>query len=120
MTSEEIIKLIEQHQHIWNEKDEVKRIALMQHTYSPDIEMTDAHFTACGYEKISGFIKQLQDRNPYEQFSPLRPIDAHSNIARLFWQSGTKEHPAAVTGMDVFVIENERISKLYVFLDSKD
>jgi len=120
MTPGEITRLAEQHLAIWNEKDETKKNILMQQVYSPGIEMIDVHFTAVGYKPINDFIRQLHDKNPGAVFMHTKTIDAHSNVARLFWQFGTKDNPANTTGMDLFIIENEKISKLYVFPDKKD
>lgn len=117
MSATDITKLVEQHIAIWNAQDTVKRNTLLAETYASDIEMVDRHFTAVGPEQISTFIKGLHDKNPGFQFSHAKPIDTHSNIARLFWQFGSAEKPAVVTGMDLFVVENGKISKLYVFVD---
>ncbi|MEN2401760.1 VOC family protein [Flavobacterium sp. MC2016-06] len=108
--------LIEQHLQIWNEKDTVKRLALLNKTYDSDIEMVDRHFIATGYEEISKFILELQQKNPDFKFT-VKTVETHHNIARLYWQFGSKTKPATVTGMDLFVIENGKVSKLYVFVD---
>jgi len=117
MDTKELISIVEQHLLIWNEKDAAKRSAIAQKVYATDIEMVDRHFTATGYNSINEFVNKLQKDNPTARFTHVKSINAHHNIARLFWQFGPKEKPDAVTGMDLFVIENGKVQKLYVFVD---
>ncbi|MXN91253.1 glyoxalase [Flavobacterium sp. Sd200] len=108
--------LIEHHLEIWNEKDAVKRAALMGSTYAANIEMVDRHFIATGNDEIAGFVAKLQHQNPDFRFTA-KSVEAHHNIVRLYWQFGSKTKPSTVTGMDLFVIENNKVQKLYVFVD---
>ena len=117
MDTKDLIAIVEQHLAIWNEKDAAKRSTLAGKVYAENIEMVDRHFTANGYESINEFINKLQKENPSARFTHIKSINAHHNIARLFWQFGPKEKPDAVTGMDLFVIENGKVQKLYVFVD---
>lgn len=116
ITPSESKVLIEEHLQLWNEKDATKRNVLMNKAYATDIEMTDRHFIATGNEEISEFIVNLQQKNPDFRFTA-KSVETHHNIARLYWQFGSKSKPATVTGMDLFVIENGKIQKLYVFVD---
>lgn len=108
--------LVEKHFQIWNETDNAKRVKLLNQVYAQDIEMTDRHFIATGQEEINKFVADLQKQHPGSKFTT-RSVQMHHNIVRLFWQSGTKSKPDAVTGMDLFVIENGKVKKLYVFVD---
>lgn len=110
--------IIENHLKIWNEKDEVKRNALLNQFYASDVEMVDRHFIAIGQKEISKFIVELQQKNPDFSFSA-KSLETNHNIVRLYWQFGSKAKPAVVSGMDLFVIENGKINKLYVFVDGK-
>lgn len=119
LSEAEILSLVEGHLAIWNEKDLKKREALMAKIYADDIEMVDSHFIAVGHKEINGFVEGLQQKSPQSRFSHVKAIDINHNIARLFWQNGTPEKPDAVTGMDLFVFENGKAAKLYVFVDNK-
>ncbi|GAA5089583.1 hypothetical protein GCM10023210_14600 [Chryseobacterium ginsengisoli] len=111
--------LIDTHFATWNESDLKKREALMKKVYADDIEMIDRHDILNGYKEISGFVDVLQSRNPKAKFTHIKPAEIHHNIARLFWQNGPSEKPDATTGMDLFVFENGKVKKLYVFVDDK-
>lgn len=119
MTTTEITAVIEQHIALWNERDAQKRAEIAGKIYAPDIEMVDRHFTAIGHGKIDSFIRDLQLKNPGAHFTHQKAIDAHTNLGRMFWQFGTENKPDMVTGMDLFVLENGKVKKLYVFVDGK-
>ena len=89
----------------------------MAQTYASDIQMIDSHFIANGTSEINGFINSLQQKNPSGKFSMRKQIDAHHNVARLYWKFGEDGNKPAVTGMDFFVLENGKVQKLYVFVD---
>ncbi|WP_326984391.1 VOC family protein [Chryseobacterium sp. MYb264] len=119
LSEAEIKSLVEGHLAIWNEKDPKKRESLMAKVYADTIEMVDSHFVAVGHKEINGFVDGLQQKSPQSKFSHIKAIDVNHNIARLYWQNGTPEKPDAVTGMDLFVFENGKAVKLYVFVDNK-
>lgn len=119
LSETEIKSLVEGHLAIWNERNPQKRESLMKEVYADDIEMVDSHFIARGHQEINGFVDGLQQKSETSKFSHVKAIDINHNIARLFWQNGTPEKPDAVTGMDLFVFENGKAVKLYVFVDDK-
>lgn len=120
LTVSEIQSLVEQHLNIWNERDKSKRSDLLKQVYADNVEMVDVHFVAVGHTAINGFVESLQEKNPAFRFSHVRPVTTHHNIARLYWQVGSPEKPDAVTGMDLFVFENGKVARLYVFVDSHE
>lgn len=119
LSESEIKSLVDSHLSIWNEIDIKKREALMKKVYDENVEMVDSHFVANGFKEINGFIDGLQQKNKKARFSHIKAIDVNHNIARLYWQHGSAEKPDAVTGMDLFVFENGKVVKLYVFVDIK-
>ncbi|MBE8726424.1 VOC family protein [Flavobacterium hungaricum] len=119
ISESEIKSLVELHLAIWNERDLKKRDNLMKKVYAENIQMIDSHFIANGYQEINGFVEGLQKKSFNSRFTAVKAIDVNHNSARLYWQNGTAEKPDAVTGMDVFVFENGKVARLYVFVDSK-
>lgn len=111
--------IVENHLKIWNEKDEVKRKTLLNQVYATNVEMVDRHFISNGIEDISKFIVELQTKNPDFKFTA-KSVETHHNIVRLYWQFGSKAKPAVVSGMDLFVIENGKVQKLYVFVAQEE
>ncbi|QES90250.1 VOC family protein [Rhizosphaericola mali] len=119
LTDTAIRSLVEKHLAIWNERNTQKRTSLMAQVYADNIEMVDSHFIANGQKEINGFVNDLQEKSPTARFTHIKAINVNHNVARLFWQNGTPEHPDAVTGMDLFVFENGKVVRLYVFVDEK-
>jgi catechol 2,3-dioxygenase-like lactoylglutathione lyase family enzyme len=110
--------IVERHFEIWNGTDGAKRTAAMNDIYASDIEVLDNHFSAVGSGQINQFVDNLHEKFPGYKFT-VKSIESHHNIIRAYWQNGSEANPAAVTGMDLFVIENGKVQKLYVFVDSK-
>jgi hypothetical protein len=106
------------HLELWNERDPGRRHEIMRAIYAPDIEMVDRHFIAAGHEQVESFISGLHAKNSDRRFTHTKPIDFHHHIIRLYWEEGLAVKPNAVTGMDLFVIENGKVQKLYVFVDA--
>jgi catechol 2,3-dioxygenase-like lactoylglutathione lyase family enzyme len=110
--------IVERHFEIWNGTDEPKRIAAMNDIYASDIEVLDNHFSAIGNNEINKFVNGLHKKYPGYKFT-VKSLEMHHNIIRVYWQNGPKAKPDTVTGMDLFVLENGKVQKLYVFVDAK-
>lgn len=110
--------LVKSHFELWNETDSAKRTKILNEIYAHDIEMVDRNFIADGNGEINTFIAELQKKNPTGKFS-VKSLETNHNIIRVYWQNGSVSKPDAVTGMDLFVIENGKVEKLYVFVDNR-
>ncbi|KGO88447.1 glyoxalase [Flavobacterium rivuli WB 3.3-2 = DSM 21788] len=108
--------LVQRHLEIWNEKDQDTRTAAMAKIYAKNIEMVDRSFIATGNDEISKFVEEVQKKNPDFKFMA-KSVEGHHNIIRLYWQFGPVSKPATITGMDIFVLENGKVKKMYVFVD---
>lgn len=108
--------LVQRHFEIWNGTDEDSRIAAMNDIYASNIEVVDHHFVATGIAEINTFVNGLHNKYPGYKFT-VKSIESHHNLIRVYWQNGPKSKPDAVTGMDLFVMENGKAQKLYVFVD---
>jgi catechol 2,3-dioxygenase-like lactoylglutathione lyase family enzyme len=119
LSSLETEALIKHHLQIWSETDGIKRSEAIKNIYNEKITIIDPLFLLNGQTEMNQFIEKLQQKYPGYVFSISRPIESHHNTARLFWQFGPVSKPDAITGQDVFVIENRKIQSLYVFLDKE-
>ncbi|RZM10683.1 MAG: nuclear transport factor 2 family protein [Pedobacter sp.] len=117
MDSQFLRQLQDVHLSIWKEKDADKRAALMPSIYSENIRMFDRDFILNGNQEISDFISKLHSADGHFEFAASRPIEATQHCARLFWTIQTKATGEPMTGMDMFIIENERVTQLFVFID---
>ena len=119
MENNSALSVIEKHLQIWNEKDLSIRNKIITAAYASNIEMVDRHFIATGAAEINNFVNGLQQKNPNARFTSRKPADTHHDVARLFWQFGEAGKAPLTTGMDLFVIENGKVQKLYVFVDDQ-
>ncbi|WP_308993463.1 nuclear transport factor 2 family protein [Mariniflexile litorale] len=117
MSTVEIETLAIKHLDIWTDKNAEKRNKSIKEVYTVDVEIVDPFFVINGHSKLNDFIEELQAKHPGFSFSISQPIESHNNIARLFWQFGPDTKPDTITGQDIFVIENEKIKSLYIFID---
>ena len=118
MTSLLLEQLQLKHLAVWTERDAAKRLDLMAQIYDDTIQLFDKEFTLNGNQEISDFIAKLHS-GEYFDFHAAQPIEATQQGARLFWTIQTKATGEPMTGMDFFIVENEKVTQLYVFIDGQ-
>lgn len=110
--------LQQMHLALWNESDPTRRRDLISRIYADNVRMYDKDFVLTGTEEVVNFIGKLLSEDPGFTFTITRPVQATQNGLRLFWKIETGG--ATLTGMDFFVMENERVRDLYVFMDENN
>jgi hypothetical protein len=117
LNEKEASAITDRHIALWNEANASLHSALISSLYAPEIEMIDSYFKAAGHDGIRNAIAGFRANRPGSQFTKAKPIDYHHNIIRLYWYNGPKDQPDAGSGMDLFVVEEGKVVKLYVFVD---
>ena len=107
------------HTAVWNEKDRTTRDALMQTIYADDIKMYDKDFILAGIAAVSDFIDKLFAGDANFNFTATKPMESSQNGARLYWDIRTGPQPNVLTGMDFFIVEDEKVAHLFVFMDAQ-
>ncbi|MBE9463827.1 nuclear transport factor 2 family protein [Dyadobacter subterraneus] len=107
----------ENHVAAWNERNREKRDKLLKTIYAEDIKMYDPNSIIQSLAEVSDFIGMLQVQDPDFYFSVAKTIDSTQNGARLYGNIGTKEKPDIMNSMDFFLIENDKATHLYVFME---
>ncbi|CAN5482608.1 hypothetical protein BH09BAC4_BH09BAC4_00130 [soil metagenome] len=105
------------HTAVWNEKDRTTRDALMQTIYADDINMYDKDFILTGIAAVSDFIDKLFEGDANFNFTATKPMQSTQHGARLYWDIRTGSN--VLTGMDFFVVDNEKVAHLFVFMDAQ-
>jgi SnoaL-like domain len=104
---------------VFNERNAQRRLAALGELYAKDAIFYDPEAVATGPEAISGAVETLLRNLPPDfVFTAAGPAVGHNGAARLFWRVGRPNGPVVITGTDVAHIENGRIKRLYVFVDS--
>ncbi len=103
---------------VFNEKDEEKRLQTVQELYVHDAIFFEADSSFKGYQAINQRVTEvLKTLPPEAHFRTAGAATRNHNLARLPWTLSFEDGSVVVSGMDVVVLEGERISALYIFIE---
>ena len=104
---------------VWNETDADRRVKAIGELYTEDATYVDPLASVAGHEGLDALFKGAQEQFAGLTFALLGAVDAPHHIARFRWGLVTEPgaEPVAI-GFDVAVVtEDERIERVYGFLD---
>lgn len=105
-------------QHVFNERDPVRRADAIAELYSADPTMYEPDAVIEGREAISAVAGKLLDQfGPEFRFTPETDAVGHHGVGSMRWHAGTPAMPRMVTGTDTAEIVDGRIARLWVLLD---
>jgi ketosteroid isomerase-like protein len=104
---------------LWNERDSVRRLELMQELYAPDIVFFESDTTEIkGHEAINNTIAGLQANwAPDFAFRLVSPAANNHNFIHAAWTLGSVDAAPVASGRDIAVVENGMIQSLHLFLE---
>ena len=105
---------------IWNDRDAASRLAAMKNVYATDIVFYESNDGAAitGYQAINDLIATLQAQWPLEfRFELNRPWQVNHQVEHISWTLGIPGETPVATGMDIALIEDNKIKSLHLFLD---
>lgn len=105
--------------HVWNNRNPVERRDVMKKIYAPDIEFFENKDSApfVGIEALHSLIDKLQLNWPPDfEFKIQKPVETNHNVQHVSWTLGPAGQPAVAKGMDIAIIDGDRIKALYLFL----
>ena len=105
---------------IWNDRDAKRRMNVMKEIYAPDIVFYETNESDAieGYQAINDLITALQSTWPLEfQFKLIAPPKVNHQIQHISWTLGIPGQTPAASGMDIAIIENQKIKSLHLFLN---
>jgi hypothetical protein len=105
---------------IWNNRNSGERLKLMEKIYAPDIQFfeNDQNEPFVGYEAIDNLIQKLQQDWPSDfEFKLISAPKSNHNIQQISWELGIPGQQSVAAGMDVAIIEEEKIKSLYLLLE---
>ena len=108
---------------IWNNRDSASRLTAMKDVYASNIAFYETNESEAirGYEAINETIAKLQAQWPLEsQFELTAPSNKNHEVQHVAWRLGVPGEVPVATGMDVAVIENQKIKLLYLFLNAPE
>lgn len=105
-------------QDVFGQGDASLRRAAIDELYTEDCEVYVPSEMFVGREALDKFAGELRTTHPQFVYTPYGEPQALHDVGRLAWGSGLRGKAPAYTGLDVIIVRNDKIWKLYVFLDS--
>jgi hypothetical protein len=104
---------------VFGEKDADKRASAIAALYVAEPTTSDPYGEAVGREALSATVSRLHARFPQSVFTQIGEPETHHNVGRIAWGHGAPGVTPTTTGLDVVVVEDGRIARLYTFLDPR-
>ncbi|WP_030857417.1 nuclear transport factor 2 family protein [Streptomyces sp. NRRL S-37] len=101
----------------WNERDPVRRRALVDALWTDDAGYVDPITAAEGRDAVEEVMATAQRQFPGLVYRPAGKADGHHGVARLGWELAPDGGPAVIVGLAVMVTERSRLRRLHGFLD---
>lgn len=103
---------------VFNERDERKRLAVIQEIYTEQATFFEQEDSFQGFEQINKRVTEVLQTIPSEAlFQPVGSPTINHNLARLSWTLSPENGAVMATGMDVALLDGQRIKALYLFID---
>jgi len=106
-------------QEVFGQGNAKLRRAAIDELYTEDCQVYAPPQIFVGHEALDRFAGDLRETHPTFVYTPTGKPQALHDAGRLAWGSGPREEKFAYTGLDVITVRNDKIEKLYVFLDSQ-
>jgi hypothetical protein len=104
-------------QEVFGEPDAARRQAAIADLFTEDVVFADPHGHHIGHAALDRQVAELLGRSPGWVFQVTGPVQAVQDAGRLSWGFGPPGEPPRVTGLDVIVMRENKIARLYTFLD---
>jgi SnoaL-like domain len=102
---------------VFNERDPEARRAAIARIYAPDATFSDAEGVLRGHEALDEKVQRLLDDAPGFVFRLAGPVREVDDLGKLDWQFGPEGGPPVVTGTDVVLVGDDKITAAYTFVD---
>lgn len=102
---------------VFGERDSARRLAAIERLHSPQVVFTDPEGFVTGHQALNAKARAIfASTPPHFLFRPVGSAYSAGDIAYIRWSFGPDDGPPVVTGTDVVVVADGRISRLYTML----
>ncbi len=101
---------------VFNERDDERRGKAIAETYAADVEFADPEGVTTGHEELNAKAKGLLEQSPGFVFAPDGPVLVNHDLGHLAWRLGPEGEPPVVRGIDIALVQDGLITKLYTML----
>jgi SnoaL-like domain len=104
---------------VFNVRDPKVRWEAIVRNYTEDVIWSDPDGTTQGHEALNEQAQKLLARMPDFVFSAAGPVHVSHDLGLLSFNLGVPEQPPAVSGVDVALVRDGRIARLYTLLTAQ-
>ena len=104
---------------VFNERDPKRRLKAITRNYTEDVVWSDPDGTMRGHAEMNEQAQKLLDRMPDFVFSAAGPVHVSRDLGLLAFNLGVPEQPPAASGIDVALVRDGRIARLYTLLTAE-
>jgi hypothetical protein len=102
---------------VFGERDSARRKLVIDELYTENCSFFEADDQIMGRDALNAKVGQILEEAPGFVFRLAGPAEVNHDHGRVRWHFGPNGAAPVVTGMDVAVFKQGRISSLYAFLD---
>jgi SnoaL-like domain len=103
---------------VFGQRDPQARATAIRDVYAEDVVFADPEEVVVGREALNAKAQRLLDQAPDFVFTPVGDVRIVQDLAYLAWQLGPAGAPPAVSGADVSLVKDGRITHLWTILDT--
>jgi hypothetical protein len=115
MADSTLEKLIEDYCAAWNAPDPAASHRLLDRVWAEGGSYTDPTVHLVGQGELVAHIFRVQARRPGSRIVLTSNIDAHHDVLRFNWKRINADRSVVVEGIDVALIEGNRIARMVGF-----
>lgn len=101
---------------VFGERDVERRRAAIARIYHPDVEFADPDATVTGHDALDAKAQAILDDAPDFAFAPAGRAYVNNDLGYLAWELGPEGGPPVVRGVDIALVRDGLIAKVYTLL----
>lgn len=110
--------IIDAHLRTWNRMPGTQREQAIASIYSPDVTIGEPGAAYVGHAGMTEAISGLQAQLPGTVITRSGPLQTAQDLVTYSWSLGPAGGSTMVTGRDVIIIQENRITSVYVLIDA--
>src|SRR4029077_5752175 len=104
---------------VFSERNPARRLEVIAGNYTEDVTWTDPDGTTHGQQALNEQAQKLLDRMPDLVFSAAGPVHVSGDLGLLAFNLGVPEQPPMISGVDVAMVRDGRIARMYTLLTAE-
>jgi len=101
---------------VFGERDAGRRRAAIERTHHADVLFADPEGAVTGDDALDAKVQGILDGAPGFVFTASEEPRANLDLGHLPWGFGPEGQPPVVRGLDIALVRDGRIARLYTFL----